>query len=253
MDNREAKFILNAYRPGGQDANDPHFDEALEQVRRDPILQHWFDESVAFDAAITEKLSTLPVPTDLRESILTGVKVTRPENIRGWKNRWRKWAIAAAIFLSATIGVLIWHNARPAPVAGWQLQALDAILSSIAQKQSHFDVISRNPADLVKWLRANNAPAAEKLPHHLDKLPSIACKTFFWGRKPVSLICFTLPDGRAIHLVMTNVSTESDLAIKHPAKLIQQGHWATATWREGDMIYMLALEGSRDELRSYLL
>jgi hypothetical protein len=35
--------------------------------------------------------------------------------------------------------------------------------------------------------------------------------------------------------------------------VIQQGHWATATWREGDMIYMLALEGSRDELRSYLL
>jgi hypothetical protein len=87
----------------------------------------------------------------------------------------------------------------------------------------------------------------------LDKLPSIGCKTFFWRGKPVSLICFTLPEGRAIHLVMTNVSTDSDRAIKHDAKVIQQGHWATATWREGDMIYMLALEGSRDELRSYLL
>jgi hypothetical protein len=250
MDNREAKFMLNAYRPGGQDANDPRFAEALAQVRRDPILQHWFDESIAFDAAMTEKLFATPVPSDLRESILTGVKVARAPH---WKNRWRKWAIAAAVVLSATLGVLILRNMHPAPVAGWQLQALDAILSSIARNESHFDVISPNPADLVKWLRENYAPAGKKLPHDLDKLPSIGCKTFFWRGKPVSLICFTLSEGRAIHLVMTNVSTESDRAIKHDPKLIQQGHWATATWREGDMIYMLALEGSRDELRSYLL
>jgi hypothetical protein len=185
MDNREAKFILNAYRPGGQDANDPRFADALEQVRRDPILQHWFDESVAFDTAMTEKLFATPVPSDLRESILTGVKVTGAPH---WKNRWRKWAIAAAVVLSATLGVLIWHNTRPAPVAGWQLQALDAILLSIARNESHFDVISRNPADLVKWLRENSAPTGKKLPNDLDKLPSIGCKTFFWRGKPESLI-----------------------------------------------------------------
>jgi hypothetical protein len=250
MDNREAKFILNAYRPGGQDANDPRFAEALEQARRDPILQRWLDESVAFDAAMTEELSAIPVPGDLRESILAGVKVGRAPT---WKKRWRKWAIAAAVLLSATLGVLIWHNTRPAPVAGWQLQALDAILSSIARNESRFDAISRDPTDLVKWLRANDAPAGKKLPYDLDKLPSIGCKTFFWRGKPVSLICFTLPEGRAIHLVITNVSEPYDRRIKPEAKVIQQGQWATATWREGNMIYMLALEGSRDELRSYLL
>jgi hypothetical protein len=250
MDSREAKFMLNAYRPGGQDVNDPRFADALEQVRRDPILQHWFDQSIAFDVEMAKKLSATPVPSDLRESILAGVKITR---VPHWKNRWRKWAIAAAVVLSTTLGVLIWHNTRPAPIAGWQLQALDAILSSIARNESHFDVISNNPADLVNWLRANYAPAGEKLPYHLDKMPSIGCKTFFWRGKPVSLICFTLPDGRAIHLVMTNASLESDFTIKHEAKVIQQGHWATATWREGEMVYMLALEGSRDELRHYLL
>jgi hypothetical protein len=237
-------------RPGGQDANDPRFADALEQVRRDPILQRWFDESIAFDAEMAKKLSAAPVPSDLRESILTGAKVT---DALHRKNRWRKWAIAAAMVLSAMLGVLVWHNTRPAPVAGWQLQALDVILSSIARNESHFDATSRNPADLVKWLRENYAPTVEKLPDNLDKLPSIGCKTFFWRGKPVSLICFTLPEGRAIHLVMTNVSEKSDRAMKDEAKAIQQGRWATATWREGEMIYMLALEGSRDELRRYLL
>ena len=251
MDSSEAKFILGAYRAGGQDANDPRFAEALEQVRRDPILQRWFEGAVAFDAAITEKLCATPVPSDLRESILAGVRVSRAPT---WKNRLRKWGIAAAVVLSATLGVLIWHhNTRPALVAGWQLQALDAILSSIARNESHFDALSRNPADLMKWLRANYAPAGEKLPDGLDKLPSIGCKTFLWRGKPVSLICFTRPDGRTIHLVITNVSAESDRPIEHEAKLIQQGRWATATWCEGDKIYMLAMEGSRDQLRSYVL
>src|SRR4029453_8299869 len=107
---------------GGQDANDPGFAEALEQVRRDPILQRWFDESVRFDSAMPKKWATAPPPSDLDESILTGVKVTR---VPHWKNPWRKWAIAAAVVLSVTLGALIWHNTRPAPVAGWQLEALD--------------------------------------------------------------------------------------------------------------------------------
>jgi len=78
MDNREAKFILGAYRPNGQDAGDPRFSEALEQARRDPILERWFLDSLAFDAAITEKLRATEVPPGLRESILAGVKVSRP-------------------------------------------------------------------------------------------------------------------------------------------------------------------------------
>src|SRR5262249_23608223 len=92
MDNREAKFILNAYRPGGRDASDPRFSEALEQARRDPILQRWFDETVAFDTAIIDKLSAAPVPSDLRESILAGVKVSR---VPRWKNRFGQFAVAA--------------------------------------------------------------------------------------------------------------------------------------------------------------
>src|SRR5215470_6851095 len=78
MDNREAKFILNAYRPGGQDASDPRFAEAIEQARRDPGLEQWFKESVAFDATVTEKLHAVAVPVDLRDNILAGVKISRP-------------------------------------------------------------------------------------------------------------------------------------------------------------------------------
>jgi hypothetical protein len=250
MDNREAKFILNAYRPGGQDADDPRFSEALEQARRDPILQRWFDKSITFDAAITEKLSAAPVPSELRESILTGLRVTRPESIRGWKNRWRKWRIAAAVILSATLAGLIWHNTRPAHLTSWQGAALD-VISSLVKQESSFDAQSRNPSELLAWLRANHAPIAQDLPDGLGKLASLGCKTFSWNGNRVSVVCFRRPDGGLIHLVTTTAPPTTRVTTTE-VRFMKQGQWATATWCEGDKIYMLALEGSLDQLRPYL-
>lgn len=249
MDNREAKFVLSAYRPGGQDAADPRFSHALEQARRDPILQRWFEDSVAFDAAITEKLRGLEPPLDLHENILAGVKVSRPAR---WFNPLLKWAIAAALLVAAVVGSLVLREAARPHLAGWQSQAI-GVISSLVQNESRFDAESHNPAELMAWLHSSHAPAARKLPPNLEKLESLGCKIFSWNGVPVSVICFVRPDGGMIHLVTTNASPRSDLTLEVKAKFVQQGEWATATWREGDMIYMLALEGSPDELRSYLL
>ena len=247
MDNREAKFILGAYRPNGQDAGDPRFSEALEQARRDPILERWFLDSLAFDAAITEKLRATEVPPGLRESILAGVKVSRP-----LRSPFVKWAIAAALISMTIVGSLIWHNTRSAHLAGWQSQALD-VVSSLVRNESSFDVQSHNADELLAWLRANHAPAAQTLPQNLDKLASVGCKTFSWNGKPVSVICFMRPDGGLIHLVTIRTSAESDRELKRQPRIMQQDHWAMATWREGDNVYMLALQGPRDQLRAYLL
>jgi len=248
MDNREAKFILSAYRPGGQDASDSRFSEALEQARRDPILEGWFRDSIAFDAAMTEKVRGIDVPSDLRENILAGVKVSRPMR---WSKRF-KWAIAGAMILGATLGSLIWHNARSAHLAGWQNAALE-VISSLVRNETSFDAQSGNPSELLTWLRTNQAPAAKKLPNDLGKLSSVGCKTFSWNGTPVSVICFVRKNGELIHLVTINARATVDRTRRQETNLVQRGGWATATWREGDRVYMLALKGSRDQLRSYLL
>jgi hypothetical protein len=247
MDNREAKFILNAYRPGGQDASDPRFALALEQARRDPVLERWFSESITFDAGMTEKLRAVEVPPDLRENILAGVKVSRP-----LRSPFVKWAIAAALIAMAILGSLIWHETRPAHLAGWQNQALD-VVSSLVRNESSFDAHSHNADELLAWLRVNHAPVAQTLPQNLGKLESLGCKTFSWGGKPVSVICFVRPDGGLIHLAVISGLAVSNRISKAEPKLVRRGDWATATWREGDMTYMLALEGSPDQLRTYLL
>jgi len=249
MDNREVKFILSAYRPGGQDANDPRFAEALEQTRRDPMLERWFQDSIAFDTAVTENLHAVAAPPDLRENILAGVKMSRPP--LHWSHPFIKWAVAAAMILSATLGRLIWYEARPAHLAGWQGEALRTI-SSLVAGQSKFDAQSHSGADLIAWLKTNRGPVVERLPKNLETLESLGCKTFSWDGTPISVICFMRPDGGLIHVVTTVSTPATYRSAKAEPTFVRQGEWATATWREGDRIYMLALEGSGEQLRVYL-
>jgi hypothetical protein len=249
MDNREAKFILNAYRPGGQEANDPRFAEALALAQRDPILEQWFRDSLTLDAAMVEKVGAIAAPVDLRENILVGVKVSRPSR---WRTPLIGWAIAATLLVAAIAASLILRETTKPRLVGWQSEGLQMV-SSLVSGRAQFDAQSRSGADLIGWLETNRAPSAERLPKKVENLVSLGCKAFLWNEELVSVICFKRPDGGLIHLVIRNASSPSDRALKREPEFVRQGEWATATWREGDKVYMLALEGSPEQLRAYLL
>ena len=62
MNRDEAKFILRACRPGGQDVEDPQFREALDLLKCDPVLAEWFGREQALDGRISEKFCAFPIP-----------------------------------------------------------------------------------------------------------------------------------------------------------------------------------------------
>jgi len=249
MDNREAQFVLSAYRPGGQDAASPQFTEALAQARRDPSLQRWFNESSAFDRAVTEKLCAVEAPAGLREGILVGGKVSHRSS---WTKPLLKWSIAAALVLAAIAGSWVLRESARPRLVGWQTNALGQI-SALVEGRAKFDTQSDNPGELVAWLHANRAAALQKLPEKLERLKSLGCKTFFWDGQPVSVICFQRENSGLIHLVTMKAAAPFNRASKNKPKFVQQGNWATATWCDGATVYMLALEGQGDQIRSYLL
>ena len=67
MTNEEAKQILSACRPGGQDAGDPSISGALQHARNDPTLAAWFEREQAHSAVIAAKLREVAPPPGLRE------------------------------------------------------------------------------------------------------------------------------------------------------------------------------------------
>ncbi|MFN2477421.1 MAG: hypothetical protein ABR526_13905 [Chthoniobacterales bacterium] len=245
MNNQEAKFILSAYRPGGEDAADAKFAEVLEQVSRDPELAEWFAEQRAFDVAISQALSASTIPPDLRANILAGARISQQ------RPRWRRpaaLALAAVVVLLAAVAGM-WMN-RGSQIESWQKQTL-AVVETIAAGGSQFDHESSDGRVLQQWLQARHAPAPAALPAGLQALPALGCKTVSFEGRSVSIICFRLHSGELIHLVVTNASARTHAPPQQP-RVVQHGSWITATWTENGQACMLATKASERELRQVL-
>lgn len=78
MDNEEAKFILQSFRPDGADASDPAFAQALAVAAEDREVGEWLARERATDAAFAAALGRVAIPDDLRESILAVLAGEQP-------------------------------------------------------------------------------------------------------------------------------------------------------------------------------
>lgn len=244
VNNQEAKFILSAYRPGGEDASGATFAAALEQVNRDPDLAAWFADQRAMDVATSDALCSIPIPRDLRANILAGAKISRR---RLWSVRPALLAIAASLVLFAAVAG-IWT--RQARLDAWQGDAL-AVISSFQPGQSPFDHESTDSYALQQWLQAQNAPTPEVIPAALQALPTLGCKMISSGGKPVSIMCFRMQGGELVHLIVTDASGLSHVPPPQP-KFVRENDWVTASWTENGLVCMLATKASEQELRALL-
>jgi hypothetical protein len=99
MNSQEAKTILEMYRPGHGNVADPRLAEALEQVRRDRGLGRWFEEQRAFDGLMAGSVKSIPVPADLKASLLASRKIVR---LPLWRDGRARAAMAAVILIFPT-------------------------------------------------------------------------------------------------------------------------------------------------------
>ncbi len=69
MNKERAKFILQSFRPDGEDADEPAFAEALALAAKDRELGEWLAGERAQDAAFAAILSDVEIQEDLRNAI----------------------------------------------------------------------------------------------------------------------------------------------------------------------------------------
>ncbi len=245
MNNDEAKFVLSGYRPGGEDAGDASFAEALAQANRDPALAQWFKEERAFDSAMSDALGAVPIPQNLRTNILAGGKISRP---RFWQTRRTLLALAAGIVLLATLAG-VWMRGQ-SQLDQWQRDAL-AVVPTMLTGETRFDFESKDAAVLQQWLQAQNAPAPTAMPVALQALPTLGCKTINSHGHAVSIICFKMQTGELIHLAVTDQGKVS-LPSAAQARFVQENGWKTASWSANGRAYMLATKAPEAELHAVL-
>lgn len=246
MTNHEAMMILRAYRPGGQDASDPQFAEALEQARLDPTLEKWFAEERATDASIQAKLlAATPVPPDLKANLLALRNVVRPT---AW---WRKpvWlaAAAAVVLLAALSG--IWLTRLNAPKYA---DLRNLTIQTSRQERLNLDFHSQNISEIKDWLKTQHVPVDFEVPSSLAGVPVHGCKIIDWEGRKVTLLCF-MPNGDShLALFVIDCTHFRDFKPSETPELGRSDGVSVAVWCQQDKTYLLAGAVGEEQLRKLL-
>lgn len=254
MDNQQAKLILSAYRPGGEDATDPFFAEALEQVRRDPDLGRWLAGQRDFDRSMHSAVQSIAPPAGLREQLLITMQIARPDaaapQLRRFWSRPAPWlAMAASILILLGIGVLF-HAQQPAPLSAGHL--IDEIFDLKQSDRISLGKMGGGMDELRTWLARQGSPSDFDVPAGLEALGGIGCQTFAVRGHKVSLVCFMLDKERVVHFFVMDSS-----GIEHPPGLepdfIQRHGLAAATWSAGGRTYLVVGENVDEEILRRLI
>ncbi len=252
MDNQQAKFILQSYRPSGKDAADPIFAEPLQQAQRDPLLAKWFTDECRLDAAIAAKLCSISVPTDLKTAIFAAQKAEGRHH-RPWPINW-PWPIKLGIaaLLTFLIG-LGWLLDRSGPTTPLNYATYwNQVSKFISSSDFKLELESKNLAEMQLWLARRGAPNDLVLPSKLAQLPTMGCRTLNIKGSKASLFCFVADGNQMIHLIVIERKSLQDPPTEGAPQYAQHGAWSTASWSDQKKTYILTSMGGLQSVRSLL-
>lgn len=240
MDNEQSKLILSTYRPGGEDASDPFFAEALEQVRRDPDLGRWFAEERRFDEAMHSAMESMRPPSGLRDQLLVNRRVVRLHQRPGLMARLRSrpalWmALAASVIVLLGISFLMQSPDRTPLTAA---QFVDEVFDLKQSGKISLGKMGGGTEELRAWLAQRGSPADFTVPAKLEALGGMGCQTYTINGHKVSLVCFMLDKDRIVHFFVMDSS-----GLDHPPgaapSFIQRDDLTAATWSKAGRTYVL--------------
>jgi hypothetical protein len=244
--NESAKFVLNAYRPNGADAQDPIFRAALEQAARDPELAEWFKEQRSFDSLIVAKLAEFQPPPTLYSAILDGI--ANRAFTRRFTNR-PLLAMAAVLVLSAAILVplLMERGAGSKRIEQYQRANLTMLDSNPVPK---LDLVTADFSYTQQYLVEKNAPCLPFLPEGLRDVPTAGCKTLHWNGQEFSLTCFRLPNGELLHVFVIDDKAFQPIHVGDQFKEVDGWHFKCE--RISGMLVMFVSRAPMAEIRKFI-
>jgi hypothetical protein len=240
VNSAEAKNILIACRPGTDDVRTEEALAALEQARRDPELQRWWEQQQAFQQRTRESFRGLPAPGYLREQILAQAKIVAPS----WWRRPAAWKAAAAIALLSVV-VAVWQ--KPSPEDSFQTFRSRMVRNVL--RQYRMDIKTNDMAQIRQFLASQKAHADYALPEKLGRLPALGGGVLSWQDRRVSMVC--LDSGAQGTLFVFVVDTS--VVRKAPAQRKYAGvsELMTVSWSEGGKTYVLAGQGGKEALQRF--
>ena len=248
MNNTEAKFILNAYRPGGRDADAPAMAAALVQAKNDPALGAWFAREQAHGAAIAAKLREVAPPAGLREAILAGARassggVSAPQRASWLRPQW----LAAAAAIGLGLAAAAWWPWRAAAAAG------DLVAFAATDTERHFMHGGHGAAEgaLQVALSEPSRRLGAGLSMDFAALRGTGCRTLTVGGHDVLEVCFKR-DGQWFHCYVARRADFPTLAAAVAPQIVQRGKMAVASWADAAHVYVVASPAAIEAVKRLL-
>lgn len=250
MNNSQAQFVLRSYRPGGEDARDPVFQDALDQAAHDPSLKAWFGAERKRDDLLQAKLREVKPPDALLQDILA---TPLPTTSRSFWTRGRS-ALALAAAVAVMLGGTLVFTPPTLPPLSFSSYA-----SAATALLSHSAVQIHDAGDIhsaLAWLTEQGHRGDVMVPPTLVTAAEsgVTCKTYAWEGQSVALICFDIGNGQIAHYFVMDAKAFPEavaLAGASPRVDRQRG-WNTATWSDGTLAYVLAAPGDPETLHALL-
>ena len=251
MNANEAKSILLLYRPGTADTEDPQIAEALALAQRDPELTNWLDAQTARQRALREKFRQSAAPAGLMEQIIS----EHAANQRMFPARQKfRLALAVLLLLSGTLAVFWFsHRSPDDTLAIYQNQ-----MARVALSPYPMDLATNDPAPIRAYLAENHAPADFVLPASLQQTAVSGCAVESWQGVKVAMICFRtgkpLAPGTAndLWLFVVDRASVKNIDAGTTPQIAKVNRLTTATWVQGDKLYLLGIEGEEPDIKQYL-
>jgi hypothetical protein len=250
MDSRQAREILQLYRPGSTDAADPLVAEALDVVKRDLELAAWFEKHCAITSAIRSKLREVTPPPGLKRQIILG----RAEHVRiaALPRVLRNIAMAAAVLI---IGVILFATLNTT-----HENTFEVFRSRMGRKvlDGYFmDITATNQAEIRQFFQSRQVPVDYALTKPLQELPAFGAAVFKFYDQPVELLCLSdvvQPNGptNAVWVFVTSKSVLRDPPPAGKTEIAQVDKLKTYGWTKGDKVYLLAGYGDESSLKKLL-
>jgi hypothetical protein len=233
----EARQWLEVYRPGGADAMDPRFQEALELVRRDPELARWWQARQAFDAGVAGAVQSMEVPFDLKAALLAERRALVRAPVAWWRPAWGSWrvraALAAAIVFFASLAGTF-SQRGPSRFTEFRREVVEEGWAG----GSHVDFRSSDLFRVKQWLARNGGPTRFQLPAEFERQRLHGCSVVEVGGHPVAVLC--LANGpKHMHLFVAEDMQFADLPQEGAPDFEKCGQWKTASWRKGGHTFVL--------------
>lgn len=230
MDRHQAKEILARYRPG-EAWGDPEVGEALEFARNDPQLAEWFKQRSGQANGATVPADAPAIPAEAGR-------------------RLNPVAVLAGFAAALLIAMLAWSLAAPKPkdpFVNYRERMVRVVRRAYPAQISVTDL-----AQVRDYFRTNAGPVDFPLPRNLEKLQPKGCAVFTWRSHPVGLMSFEAGGNTNISLFLIPRASFPVTSIPLATDYARVGKLLTASWTDGERVYLLAGPDDPALLKNYV-